>query len=271
LVLRLYPAIYGSGNAVWESTIQNVLAAAGYPVARSYLLCTDLQVLGGAFFIMDFLPGELLVSSTMDTVPGLIGRSHAALHRIDPQPLIEAIQAGGVEQHLLFLDHRFEMLGAAATKFPWLRKAVDWLLERRPPEPAQRAVCHGDFHPLNILVQDGRVSGVLDWPGFLVADPVLDVANTIMLSTIPFKHLAPTLGLDPASLNMQIFVEGYLQAYQAGKPLDRTHLDYYQVRRCVNALLEGAQGQSVWRHPPIVADLLAYIHSVTGISIKAPG
>ena len=37
LILRLYPARYGTGNAVWESTIQNALAAAAYPVARAYL------------------------------------------------------------------------------------------------------------------------------------------------------------------------------------------------------------------------------------------
>ena len=72
-----------------------------------------------------------------------------------------------------------------------VKRRIDWLLENRPPEPERLAVCHGDFHPLNILVQDGIVTGVLDWPGFIIADPALDIANTIVLSTIPFKHIAP--------------------------------------------------------------------------------
>ena len=52
LVLRLYPVYYGTGNAIWESTIQNVLKEAAFPVAKAYFLCTDLSVLGGAFFII---------------------------------------------------------------------------------------------------------------------------------------------------------------------------------------------------------------------------
>ena len=34
LVLRLYPQFYGTQNAIWESTVQNVLAGEGYPVER---------------------------------------------------------------------------------------------------------------------------------------------------------------------------------------------------------------------------------------------
>ncbi len=53
------------------------------------------------------------------------------------------------------------------------------------------SICHGDFHPLNILVKEGQVTAVLDWPGFSIADPVLDVAYTVVLLTIPAKHLFP--------------------------------------------------------------------------------
>ena len=84
LVLRLYPAMYGTGNAIWESTVQNALAAEAYPVAKAHLLCTNLSVLGGAFFIMDLLPGKPLVHAKFETVPKLLGRSHADLHRIEP-------------------------------------------------------------------------------------------------------------------------------------------------------------------------------------------
>ena len=51
LVLRLYPRFYGTGRALWEGTIQNMLADEGYPVSRVHLTCTDMSVLGGAFFI----------------------------------------------------------------------------------------------------------------------------------------------------------------------------------------------------------------------------
>ena len=60
LILRPYPARDGGSNARWESSIQNALASASYPVAKAYLLCTDRDVLGCAFIVMDSLPGELL-------------------------------------------------------------------------------------------------------------------------------------------------------------------------------------------------------------------
>ena len=47
LVLRLYPQFYGTRNAIWESTIQNVLASEGYPVSKVHVTCTDMSILGG--------------------------------------------------------------------------------------------------------------------------------------------------------------------------------------------------------------------------------
>lgn len=270
LVLRLYPAFYGTGNAVWESTIQNALKTADYPVAQSHLLCTDMSVLGGAFFIMDFLPGEIMVNAPVDIVPKLLGRAHAALHCVDPTPLIESINESDIDKRWLHLDIRYEGLKAKPDQFPWIREAVEWLIENRPPEPEELGVCHGDFHPLNILVQDDVVTGVLDWGGFLIADPALDVANTIVLSTIPFKHVSLTLGIDPSSIDFNKFAELYLDAYQAEKSLDLSNLDYYRVRRCINALIQGAEGQPVWQHPLIVKDLLEFILLITGIQIKTP-
>lgn len=267
LVLRLYPEFYGTGNAIWESSIQNILAAEGYPVAKAHLVCTDMSVLGGAFFIMDFLPGKPLVTLPMETVSQILGKTHAALHKIDPKHLIKSLVNQGIDESTLFLSNRFDWLKEKAKKYPWLGEAIGWLLENRPPVPEKLAVCHGDFHPLNILVQDGAVTGVLDWPGFLISDPVLDIANTIVLSVIPFKHLAPTLGLDVSSVNFENFVELYLAAYQTELSLNKSHLDYYRVRRCVYSLIQGAEGQTVWRHPLIVQDLLNYIQSASGIRI----
>ena len=76
--------------------------------------------------------------------------------------------------------------------------------------------------------------------------------------------------MDFSNVDFEQVAEIYLQSYQTEKPIDRTNLDYYRVNRCTNALMEGAQGQTVWQHPLIVRDLLAYIHSVTDISISSP-
>lgn len=267
LILRLYPKRFGAHNAIWESTIHTVLADAGYPVPRAHLVCDDMSVLGGAFFIMDYLDGAPLVTAPRATVPELLGKSHARLHQIDPRPLITALHTQKIERRDYGLDSRFDRLARKAKQHPQLEPAIQWLLHNRPVEAPQSSVCHGDFHPMNILIKDGAVSGVIDWPGFAIADPIMDVAATLILATVPMKHLAPQLGLDFTADDAEPFVQGYLAAYESVRPLDRTNLAYYQVFRAVKALIEGIEGQEVWQHPAVVGDLVSFIEDVTAIHI----
>ena len=269
LVLRLYPQFYGTQNAIWESTVQNVLAGERYPVARVHQLCTDMNVLGGAFFIMDYIPGQPLMFAATEKVPELMGKIHATLHLIDPRPLIESFETQGVDHYEYSFNSRVNWLKNKAQKYPWIAKAVNWFVDNKPPEPALLSVCHGDFHALNILVNEGQVTGVLDWPGFAIADPVFDVANTLVLITIPSKYLIASMeGF--SSVNWDLAAELYLSAYQAQRDLDLTNMDYYRVRRCLMGLIQGVEGQKIWQHPLIVADLVGYIEKITGILIEMP-
>ena len=270
LILRLYPQFYGTRNAIWESTVQNVLAGEGYPVAQAYFTCTDMSILGGAFFIMDFLPGKPMIMAPIETIPEVLGKTHAALHSIEPEPLIKSLSEQGIDKNTCRLSNRFDWLKDRASKLPWIRDGVDWLIKNRPPEPERLAVCHGDFHPLNILIQDGKITGVLDWSNFLIADPALDIANTIVVTTIPSKHLASTVEQDFSSVDWEMAAELYLDAYRSQRLSDSTHLDYYRVMRSVNALIQGFEGQKVWQHPLIVKDLIEYIHKIAGIRITMP-
>jgi aminoglycoside phosphotransferase (APT) family kinase protein len=269
LVLRLYPNFYGEKNALWESTIQNLLAEEGFPVARAHLVCSDLSILGGAFFIMDYLPGQLLIDESPETIPQLLGETHAALHKIDPGPLIKKLNQQGISENAYSLKSQTNWLNNRADKYPWIMDSVTWLIENQPQAPKQVSICHGDFHALNILVQNGNVTGVLDWPGFAIADPVFDVANTLVLTTIPAKHLSAGMeGL--SSVDWNTAAAYYLSAYQKQRALDTTHLEYYRIRRSVLALLQGSEGQKVWQHPLIIKDLVDYIRKTTGIEISLP-
>jgi len=269
LVLRLYPEFYGIQNAVWESAVQNSLAESGFPVARVHFLCSDTSILGGAFYVMDYLPGQPLMFANPDRVPELLGKTHAELHQLDPKSIVNALKSKGFDAHDYSLDSSFDGLKKSARKLPWIEEGVGWLFDNRPPDPARLSICHGDFHGLNILVDEGVVTGVLDWPGFKIADPVFDVANTLVLTTIPAKHLSSSWeGWPP--VDWELAAQYYLSAYQSHRELDVSNLDYYRVRRCIQALVQGIEGQKVWQHSLIVHDLVAYIQTITGLKIIIP-
>lgn len=55
--------------------------------------------------------------------------------------------------------------------------------------PKGDSVCHGDFHPGNILIQNDR-NYVIDWSGAHVGNPLSDIAHTYLLMT----HVPKTPG-----------------------------------------------------------------------------
>lgn len=52
-----------------------------------------------------------------------------------------------------------------------------WAELRTLPAPDSDVMCHGDLTPPNVLVEDGRLVGVLDCGGFAAADPALDLVG----------------------------------------------------------------------------------------------
>jgi aminoglycoside phosphotransferase (APT) family kinase protein len=127
-----------------------------------------------------------------------------------------------------------------------------------PVEPERLAVIHGDFHPLNILVVEGKVSCVLDWSGFLLADPAYDVAITLVLGTVA----APSewLGL----------IKRYYECYQEESPVDPERVGYYRAFRCLWALYEGVEGHSGWSRPEVMRRLSEHFKKITGVVIQLP-
>lgn len=69
------------------------------------------------------------------------------------------------------------------------RRSPDWIAWAGEAEPEVQAslralplrpdaLLHLDYHPQNVLIEDGHVSGVLDWENVRAGDPRADVART---------------------------------------------------------------------------------------------
>ena len=59
---------------------------------------------------------------------------------------------------------------------PAIRLGVEWLRRNPPSRPQRQTIVHADFRTGNLLVDDGRLSAVLDWELAHVGDPMEDLA-----------------------------------------------------------------------------------------------
>lgn len=260
LVLRLYHRAHGAARVLREIRIQRALAPTAIPVPDVYFICTDESVLGGPFFIMRFLAGKTLASAAVEAIPAMLAKAHLLVHRTDPAPVAESLRDQGEVVEPYRADKDLEALTDYVRRFPSLAPVTGWLAEHLPDPPARLSICHGDFHPLNIAVRGGKVTGVFDWPGFMLADPAADIASTLVMA-IPARHL---LLVDPRH---RVW-ERYLERYRGEAPVDDRVLNYYRVRRGLVALLAGARGRRMWRHPAIVRDLIDGLRERTGAALE---
>jgi aminoglycoside phosphotransferase (APT) family kinase protein len=67
-----------------------------------------------------------------------------------------------------------------------------WSGTTAPEDARGEKLLHGDFHPMNVLIDDGTVSGVIDWTNAGSGDSWLDAARTVVIisaATMPDTEL----------------------------------------------------------------------------------
>jgi aminoglycoside phosphotransferase (APT) family kinase protein len=248
LVLRVLAAHHDPARALRERAIQNAVADQGYPAPRVLVVTTDSHVLGGPFLLMEHLTGRVLVDAQRVGMGGVLAEAQARLHGLSAEPLLAALDAdpaaGGratvrFDGYLTALEAR-----VARAALEGLKPTVRWLRERRPA-PGVPVICHGDFHPRNLLVSDGRVTGVVDWPNTLVADAEFDVAATLdILRFVPIDLVGtPRVVSLLARMAQPILAARYLSAYRRRRPLDGGRLAYYEVAAALRALVQAGEAR----------------------------
>ncbi|MBI3437324.1 MAG: phosphotransferase [Proteobacteria bacterium] len=90
--------------------------------------------------------------------------AQARLHALDPDDFLERIETTGLDRQAFNINAE---LARFRNKIPSeharaFAPGFAWLEQNRPPETA-RVVCHGDLQPLNVLADNGKLTGVLDW------------------------------------------------------------------------------------------------------------
>jgi aminoglycoside phosphotransferase (APT) family kinase protein len=274
LVIRVYPSIsFPPGQAFREGEIQNLLLSEGYPTAPTLSICEDVTVLGHEFIIMQFMPGEMMINAyPIDQAALELAKAHCRLHTLDMNSITHKLKRKGfyTRKHLSSFASSFtkflEYIKSLITtrQLTHLIPAWDWIDQHRSIVGTNLVVAHCDFHPMNILIDQGQISAVLDWQGFRLGEPEFDVMNTMMKLQCLASVLAP-------QYNWPALLKRYVAAYQQILHLTADKLPYYQAVWCLYFYIQIIGGLPRVNRPQIRQNLLGHLKAITGIELRDRG
>lgn len=260
LVLRVFRVGDDPRRPVFEATLQNALADQGLPVPRARAVSPDPSILGGPFFVMDRVPGSPLYDDAIHLdpsgvpqiawramlkqgvemlfdIPRLLADVALQTHALDAAPIVAALDRAGVAASEITLEGRLRSLRERVDScaLDGLRAGLAWLEDNRPEVKSRNVICHCDLQPLNLVLSDGKLRGILDWANASIGPPELEIAWSRA------TYLTLDMPLPKAMKFLDRAVAGFLasritRAYGRVQPLDRRAVAYYEVLRSMIGL-----------------------------------
>lgn len=169
-----------------EYRVMSALVHSRVPVPHTELLCTDAEVLGAPFYLMQRVEGvamrslddaKWMTDEQANAVSFRLIEILAELHSVDPETV--GLGDFGKPQGYLRrqLDRWGKQLAASREReLPGIDELAEWLAERMP-ESGRTGIVHGDYRLDNALVRADplEITAVLDWEMATLGDPLADL------------------------------------------------------------------------------------------------
>jgi aminoglycoside phosphotransferase (APT) family kinase protein len=184
-----------------EYKVITALGSTGFPVARTYGMCSDDSVIGTIFYVMDMVEGRILWDQSLPQYEPAERRAIfmaklktlADLHNTD----YEKIGLGDYGKPGNYMgrqvDRWTKQYKASETQhIEEMERLIDWLPKTLPPQE-RTSVVHGDYRLDNMIFHptEPRVIAVLDWELSTLGEPLADFTYLLMnwvngtVATIP--------------------------------------------------------------------------------------
>ena len=185
LVLRRKPPgkLLPSAHAVdREYKVITALYETDVPVPKTYGLCEDDDVAGTAFFVMDFLDGDLfwdpMIPSMTNTDRTEIyknkNKTLAKLHSVDYKKIgLEDYGKPGnyVARQVSRWSKQYR--ASETDNIEAMNNLIDWL-PKNIPDDDETTIVHGDYRLDNMILKNNEVVGILDWELSTLGHPIAD-------------------------------------------------------------------------------------------------
>jgi tRNA A-37 threonylcarbamoyl transferase component Bud32 len=219
-VLKLLRASRPRTGLAFEISALEAARAAGVPVPRVY---EEVVIEGRTGVMMERLDGTDLLT-IIGRQPWLVFRSGRLTGEIHAR-----INAGRAPESLPAVkDVMHRGLARLASSEPTLAEWVGGILARLPDGDA---LCHGDFHPGQLMLSGDRYAA-FDWSGAKRGDRLFDYARTRVLLSIgePPPGTQLTLKL-LAKIGRRLLLSSYSRAYErhAIGRIDEAHVRHWEI------------------------------------------
>ncbi len=163
-------------------------------------------------------------------VARVLGELHTQLHAASASSGLPGLKAT--------LKHRIESCDRLPEQLArFALRALDGL-------PDGDSLCHGDFHPGNILMA-GETPVVIDWTNATQGDPDADVARTLLMFRLgELPPGSPVLMRVLARFVRRVMTSAYLRAYRRQRPLEMAAVRRWEIPVAAARLADGIEEET---------------------------
>lgn len=217
-----------------EFRLMDAAYRSGVRVAQVRYLCTDPAVLGGAFFLMDYVPGISIgrkvitapeLAHARSQLPQQMAEELAKIHRIDSAAHkldFLARPAEGKSAAETSLEQTYHILDTLGVHNPVWEWTLRWA-QNHIPEPNPQTFVHGDFRVGNLLVDPQGLTAVIDWEFAHIGDPDEELGYLCMRDWRFGNGTRRAAGLT----DRETFLQAYEQA--SGRTVSRQSVDWWEL------------------------------------------
>ena len=191
-----------------EFRAMSALGSSSVPVPRTVVHCTNLDVLGVEFYVMDFVDGTIhrspeqieAITDPLAVVDNMVD-ALVALHQVEPADvgLVDFGRPVGYAERQVRTWTR-QLAASYSRDLPDLMSLSERLAQHVPHNP-RHTIVHGDYRLDNVVVADDlSIAAILDWEMSTLGDPLTDVASMAVwwdglkgldspVAAVPGEHL----------------------------------------------------------------------------------
>jgi aminoglycoside phosphotransferase (APT) family kinase protein len=249
LVLRLFPSVEMSSQAKREAAVQGFARERGVPTPTVLAADASGVALGLPWIVMERFAGrtvlELIAENPIKNrgLTPRVAELQASLHRVavDGCPLPSDVTLA--ERQVEGFRARIEHFGLEG-----LEDEMAWLIGNASRVANEElALCHGDFHPNNVMVGDNGALCVIDWARAELGDRHHDLAATMLVMRAAPVQATSAMERFLDRFGRSMLERRFVGSYRKQLPIDKGRLRYWEALEALEWMLRVAMTEKIGR------------------------